>query len=42
MPAIESMHTIFFDIDDTLVDYKAAERAAALVFYQDHIQALCR
>ena len=31
------MHTIFFDIDDTLVDYKAAERAAALVFYQDHM-----
>ena len=37
MPAVESMHTIFFDIDDTLVDYKAAERAAALVFYQDHM-----
>lgn len=37
MPVVESMPTIFFDIDDTLVDYKAAERAAALVFYQDHM-----
>lgn len=32
------MHTIFFDIDDTLVDYKAAERAAALGFYLDHME----